>query len=526
MSTIKAQKLEDAQNISDSVKFENYNDLFRNIAKQDIDSAKTYIDLREELLKHSNFDKNTYRKFENDILKHLGYYYHRLGKLDSAILYNEKALKISRTSNDKKSEALLLNNIAGNYYVQGNYHLSLDFHLKALDIRNETNDTLGIIMSYGNIGLIHSVLKERDKCISYYKKAIWFSELSNNTNKISWLYRSLGDVYNDLNQHDKAIESINKSLDICTANNNSIGLKNGLLSLNAVYLNLYSKYSKDKYLDSTDVNFNKVSNLQKKAYDKRIDINYLTYKAKTLIFRKKYKEALRLLNESEKMLEKTGFEREYIDVHKFKSEAYEQMGNYNAALLYFKKSQAATDSLNIIENNNKIVQKIAWFEYNEKLKIAEIQSENKIELEKQNMRFWLFLVALFIAIIIAISIFSYLKLTKERKILQQQKEQALKKYDNIEEAYNEIVSNFEELKSKKDNFTKVKKPFPEWINKLSKRETEVLSYISIGLSDKEISEKLFLSTSTVRTHCQRIYGKLLVKNRIEASNIAKEYGLI
>lgn len=70
------------------------------------------------------------------------------------------------------------------------------------------------------------------------------------------------------------------------------------------------------------------------------------------------------------------------------------------------------------------------------------------------------------------------------------------------------------------------KTLPEWISELSKRELEVLSCLAIGMTDQEISDKLFVSLATVRTHCRRIYSKLLVKNRSEAANFAREHGLI
>ncbi|VAW22921.1 hypothetical protein MNBD_BACTEROID04-848, partial [hydrothermal vent metagenome] len=51
---------------------------------------------------------------------------------------------------------------------------------------------------------------------------------------------------------------------------------------------------------------------------------------------------------------------------------------------------------------------------------------------------------------------------------------------------------------------------------LSKREIEVLQYISEGLSNDEISEKMFVSNNTIKTHIKNIYAKLDVKNRIQA----------
>ena len=53
---------------------------------------------------------------------------------------------------------------------------------------------------------------------------------------------------------------------------------------------------------------------------------------------------------------------------------------------------------------------------------------------------------------------------------------------------------------------------------LSKRENEILEMLSTGLLYKEISDKLFISSETVRKHVYHIYEKLHVSNRIEAVN--------
>ena len=56
------------------------------------------------------------------------------------------------------------------------------------------------------------------------------------------------------------------------------------------------------------------------------------------------------------------------------------------------------------------------------------------------------------------------------------------------------------------------------LSKLSLREQEILSLLSKGLRYKEVADKLFLSTDTVRTHIRNIYGKLQVNSRTEALN--------
>jgi DNA-binding NarL/FixJ family response regulator len=51
---------------------------------------------------------------------------------------------------------------------------------------------------------------------------------------------------------------------------------------------------------------------------------------------------------------------------------------------------------------------------------------------------------------------------------------------------------------------------------LTEREKEILKCISDGKSNKEISDCLFVSVETVKSHIKNIYKKLNVKNRVEA----------
>jgi DNA-binding CsgD family transcriptional regulator len=71
-------------------------------------------------------------------------------------------------------------------------------------------------------------------------------------------------------------------------------------------------------------------------------------------------------------------------------------------------------------------------------------------------------------------------------------------------------------------------PDPSALSKLgvSKREQEVLELIAEGLSNREIAERLFVSTSTVKTHTSNLFSKLDARRRTQAVQIAKELRLI
>lgn len=61
---------------------------------------------------------------------------------------------------------------------------------------------------------------------------------------------------------------------------------------------------------------------------------------------------------------------------------------------------------------------------------------------------------------------------------------------------------------------------------LTKRELEILRHLSSGMSNKEIASTFKLSVGTVKNHLVNIFGKLQVKNRVQATVVAKKYKLI
>ena len=64
------------------------------------------------------------------------------------------------------------------------------------------------------------------------------------------------------------------------------------------------------------------------------------------------------------------------------------------------------------------------------------------------------------------------------------------------------------------------------VEPLSERELEVLRLVAQGLSNREISERLFLALNTVKGHNQKIFDKLQVQSRTEAVARARELGLL
>jgi len=61
---------------------------------------------------------------------------------------------------------------------------------------------------------------------------------------------------------------------------------------------------------------------------------------------------------------------------------------------------------------------------------------------------------------------------------------------------------------------------------LTERETQVLKLIAEGLTNKSISHLLSITESTVENHIHKIYEKLNISNRSQATAYAYQIGLV
>jgi two-component system nitrate/nitrite response regulator NarL len=61
---------------------------------------------------------------------------------------------------------------------------------------------------------------------------------------------------------------------------------------------------------------------------------------------------------------------------------------------------------------------------------------------------------------------------------------------------------------------------------LSERERQIVEWLCDGLSAPQVAERLFLSTSTIKSRLARLYEKLGVSDRAAAVATAMRCGLV
>ena len=161
-----------------------------------------------------------------------------------------------------------------------------------------------------------------------------------------------------------------------------------------------------------------------------------------------------------------------------------------------------------------MVQKITALTLRNELKEKDIQT---LQLQRK----W-FALALLLFLLSAGAIF-YANRQRQKRLIRDKEIKIEKHLDEIESLRQKIAEMIEE----KQPIQTLENVSLKAINHLAlspltEREFDILKCIILGNSNREIADELFLSVNTVKFHLKNIYGKLEVKNRIQAVRILLE----
>jgi len=134
-------------------------------------------------------------------------WYYRTVSTDSAFIYGNLALKLSKETKNQLGEAQAHNDIGILYYGLADYSQAMQEYNLALKIRKQLKDTLGIASLYNKMGLCYQNTFQLDSAIVYNTKALEIYEQKNNLKYASALKGNIANIYRGLKQYDRALKT-------------------------------------------------------------------------------------------------------------------------------------------------------------------------------------------------------------------------------------------------------------------------------------------------------------------------------
>ena len=320
--------------------------------------------------------------------RYIGIIYYYQGFYTKAIDYHIKSLNAFKIIGDKKGISGSYNNIGLVYENQGIYTKAISYYLKSLKISEEIGDKKVIFSAYNNIGGVHYTQGAYDKALSYFFKSLKISEEIGNKEGIADSYNNIGSIYWEQGREDESIQYHIKSLKI----KEEIGDKRGLFNSYQNMGNLY--YTKGSY-DKTLSYYLKSLNIAEEIVDKHgiattlINLASLNIRlADSLAINEKQRvaylnKAVDYGNKGYKIAKEIGTMPLENSAAEFLTTAYTKLRNYKKAIEFSAISTALKDSLFNREKIEELTRIEVKYEYQKQAEIDSIAHINEIKIKDQ-----------------------------------------------------------------------------------------------------------------------------------------------
>jgi len=485
------------------------------------------------------------------------YYKNTYAKPDAVITLTKYHYQLGKEKGSVKQMADALNERSYAHYIKGDLNASIEALKQSISLFEKINDTKNLVVIQSNLGSIYKEQKDYLKAFNSFNTSLKIiRELKLKTSEARIL-AEIGDIYSILDELDLAMEYFDESLTICVARKiskqNQIGsifLKKAEIYYKKKQYNLAKEYS-NKAINEFKETSNKFDlsecyillakvnkKLSKKtqaleytnkalAINYEIDNNSKIIEAQILksylLLDTKPAQAKNLSEKSLQLLKPETSNKIKADLYKLLYECYKKSNQTNRALSMIEKHTIFRDSFQLERNKILIIKETIKSEYEQKLQQNKAINEKENAIVKLTYIYRIYFVISIIIVLVILFVYAFrTKNIKTRKELDALllEINSLKRKEKLTLLVD--ASNFELNKEKIQ--TSINR-------KLNKTDWSVLNVLlqNPEASNKEISEKVFLSIDGIGSSLRRMYlffdlkqtkykKVLLIKKAIEISN--------
>jgi len=156
----------------------------------------------------------------------LGETYYNLNKLDSALVFEKKALIYSNASGFIAYKGLILATIGNIYTKKRNYLLARDYFLDAIKVSQEQNNPLTLAWAYVSAAGLFRLITESDSSLKYARLALNNYKITNTVRRLPEAYTALSSAYKMRKDADSALIYLELANSVKDSLNNAERIKN------------------------------------------------------------------------------------------------------------------------------------------------------------------------------------------------------------------------------------------------------------------------------------------------------------
>jgi two-component system, NarL family, sensor kinase len=307
--------------------------------------ANSLTDSLQQLL-HNNKDTN-----EVFLLSELCWQFSSFSP-DSAVLFGEKALALSKEIKYTKGIAQAYNDIGIASYYGGNFNEALHCYEQSLAIRINLGDKRDIAACYNKIGIVYQKLSKYTEALYYNILALKLFEEIGYDKGVSYGYNNVAIIYDNLGNLQKAEFYHLKSIQIKLKINDQNGLAGS-------YSNLANIYREDKKYDKAIQYYTKSIAILRITQDLEYLSSSLNNLGHLYILLNKPKVALPYLVEGMNIREHNSDEKALMSSYMNMADVYALLNNKTQEEYYLIKTLTLSENLNGTRETATIQLKIA-----------------------------------------------------------------------------------------------------------------------------------------------------------------------
>lgn len=322
----------------------------------------------------------------------LGKYNSEIGKQDIAIENFSKALSKAEELQNIPMLLIAKSSLATEFIYKEEYTKALEAYLNGIKIAQKHNVESSLSVMYVNITVVYSILGDYEQCIYYLTKAMELNNKNGNDRLTGITKANLASTYIDINNFKSALEQVDESITLLE----KLELREWLCFAYELKAAIFLKQKKfeeallwfdkshefHKSIDQIRYKIPLYNGMSKAYFELKEYEKAETYALKALEF----SEEINIVDERDEVLE---------TLYKIKKVTNDQ----TAALFYFEKFKAISDTINKTNNKKELKILATTQKFNQEKERYLIENEKKVLQQKIYLYFSIFIVLTFAIII-------------------------------------------------------------------------------------------------------------------------------